>query len=410
MLNDYDEKDAPNPNFVIKTNNTPTSSLPHEILKITNNTFFSIRFFKNENNITIECNDINSEDNIYEDVLYLNNLKNLDIFSFYNNINDIFKEIKNLSEKDISLDMENNNIVLNIKKSNEIILINKNEKEKEIKEVKEIKEEKDEKDEKVVTKNKCIEPKILKKNENNLEERVKNLEEYMSYLNDNLPLDYINKIIKSLPYNNSFDYTLYKLESVFTNLPPHSIISEKGYLGLINSGIKSILKGNIHKCKFIFKVTINVNKFKNINQEMENILIIVKTMNERKFGFFFINENENNPFMVQNNNQNINNNNNNKFYQDEFNDDIDDQELNPIVTKNNNLIDIFNTSSYINNSFVFSFDHNKIYINIRPNFSIQFDNSRGCFCGSEIIQNGIERLNPTNEFIFSEIEIYEIFV
>ena len=101
MLNDYDEKDAPNPNFVIKTNNTPTSSLPHEILKITNNTFFSIRFFKNENNITIECNDINSEDNIYEDVLYLNNLKNLDIFSFYNNINDIFKEIKNLSEKDI---------------------------------------------------------------------------------------------------------------------------------------------------------------------------------------------------------------------------------------------------------------------------------------------------------------------
>ena len=72
-------------------------------------------------------------------------------------------------------------------------------------------------------------------------------------------------------------------------MPSNSIISEKGHLGLINSGIKLIFKKNIKDCRIKFKTSNKKNdleKFKSVLQNLENILIIVKTINDRTFGFF----------------------------------------------------------------------------------------------------------------------------
>ena len=74
----------------------------------------------------------------------------------------------------------------------------------------------------------------------------------------------------------------------------------------------------------------------------------------------------------------------------------------------NNITKIFNTSSYKQNSFSFSFDNNSLYS--YPNlyhFSINYDNNKGYFGGTELYSN---ILNSTQEFIFSKIEVYEIFL
>ena len=414
-----DDKEAPGPNYVLKKN-APKSAPPHEIILQTEKDYiFSINFFKNKDNIRIECSDLNSDKNIlYTNILYLRNLNDLDIFSDFNNINDIFNEIKQLDCNDISLNKENNNIILNIKNDNEIILKNKNEKVGKIPQLKNIDIFK--------------ENKYLKKEKNNLEERVKNLEEYINYLKDNLPIDYINKIIISIPYNNSFDYSLYKLESVFNNLPSNSIISEKGHLGLINSGIKLIFKKNIKDCRIEFKTSNKKNdleKFKSVLQNLENILIIVKTINDRTFGFFFINNNENinvednntNIFKIygeNDNNENYNegyNENYNEGYNENYNEDynenynsINPYEISRRKKQQNNITKIFNTSSYKQNSFSFSFDNNSLYsYPYQKHFSINYDNNKGCFGGTELYSN---ILNSTQEFIFSKIEVYEIFI
>ena len=208
-------KNPPTPNANLNKINTIT-----EKIIVKDDIIFYVKFIIKNNSIQIECNKTNSNEK-YIHNLTLEDWKDLNNYlSSLNNISNIFNQIEKLDNKEFSIVKEKNEIKLEFNFYDEyqsypvIITLeeNKNYKYKDLKS------------------NEIIEEnKILKNKNKSLEERIEVLE------------DYINKFILSLPYN-SFDINLYELEKVFNNLIYSDLISNREYLGFINSGIKKLLK------------------------------------------------------------------------------------------------------------------------------------------------------------------------
>ena len=355
-------KNPPTPNANINKNNTIT-----EKIIVQDDMIFSVQFITKQNSIQIECNKTNSNEK-YIINLTLKDWKDLNNYlSSLNNISNIFNQIEKLDNKEFSIVKEKNEIKLEIKFYDEyqsypvIITLeeNKNNKSKDL-ESNEIIEEN----------------KILKNKNKSLEERIEVLE------------DYINKFILSLPYN-SFDINLYELEKVFHNLKHSDLMSNRECLGFINSGIKKLLKKKIADCTLAYKFTQKENKnvpkkFREICENLNNILIIVKTYNDKTFGAFY-----------------------KKDINDKYNDNNNISNY-PIYSQNNHIIEnMFDSRKYIKNAFVFSLDKSKIYYSDdsfkdlyeNPGFQIKYDNNEAYLFGNEYKVDHLNYINNQNRII-----------
>ena len=332
----------------------PETDIPNKHLEFIahedNNYNFSINLFLKENIIVIESTDLENDPyskNKFINELFLIDWKKLNKdFNSFNNVDEIFFLFNNIKNTDFFIIKDNNEtklkIILEDKCNKYPVMITLN---------------KDKNKENNIINNNIIEENIILKNDKkNLEEKIEMLE------------DEINKIKYSLPFN-LFDDTLYVLEKVFNNLDSFEIISKREYLGVINSGIKKIFKKNIKSCSLAYIFSKgndqNLYQFSEKCQKLENLLIIIKTMNNKTFGGFFHKINP--PF----------------FYEAGEGD---------YFGMYNNHINIFYSKNYNNNnSFIFSLDKKKIYYNDlfykdsyeEPNFSIYYDENNKCFMGEE---------------------------
>ena len=92
------------------------------VIQLSDDAIFSIMFTKKINNIEIECNNILSEEEKYTNSLNIKDWNKLNIFSKYDNINDIYNEIKKLDDNNISLKKQQDKILLTITLLNNIHL------------------------------------------------------------------------------------------------------------------------------------------------------------------------------------------------------------------------------------------------------------------------------------------------
>ena len=311
------------------------------------NNYFATFFILKGNAIQIKCNQIDSNEKYIRDVSlddwkYINNY-----FCSFRNIKEIFERLRKLKNNDYMRKKEKSLISLKMKfydrLQNYSATININE----------IKDDKSEE----------FKPnEIMKENKNN-ENLIKRIE---------ILEDFINKLKKSLPFN-SIDLSLYELENVFNNLDSKELISKKENLGLINSGIKKLFKQNISDCILTYKFTTKDNNdipniFRTKCEGFKNNLIIIKSMNDKIFGFFYKEEN-----------------NNNNYWAGDF----------------QNIETIFDTRNYSSNSFVFSFSKDKIYYSDNsqkdlyesPGFSLKFNYNRKSFFGNEYKNKKIDYSN-----------------
>ena len=315
------------------------------------NNYYTTIFILKENNIQIKCNPIDSNEKYIrevslEDWRYLNNY-----FSSFRNIKEIFSRLSKVKNNDCSIKKEINLISLKMKFYDKFQNYSATLDIKEIKENKS-KESKESKSNEMNKENKNL------KNNNENENLVKRIE---------ILEDFINKLKQSLPFN-SIDLSLYELVNVFNNLGSKELISKKEKLGLINSGIKKVFKQNISDCILIYKFDPKdnndiPNKFRSNCEVLNNILIIIKTMNNKIFGFFYKEENNNN-----------------------------------FMTGNFGIIEtIFDTRNYLNDSFAFSFNKDKIYYSDishkdsyeNPGFALKFNYNKSSFFGNEYINKKI---------------------
>ena len=311
------------------------------------NNYYTTIFIK-ENNIQIKCNPIDSNEKYltdvsFEDWRYLNNY-----FSSLRNIKEIFSRLSKVKNNDCSIKKEKNLISLKMKFYDKFQNYSATLNKKEIKENK----SKESKPNEINKENKNVN----NHNENeNLVKRIENLE------------DFINKLKQSLSFN-SIDLSLYELENVYNNLYSKELISKKEKLGLINSGIKKLYKQNISDCILIYKFDPKdnndiLNIFRSKCEGFNNNLIIIKTMNNKIFGFFYKKEN-NNIYMAGN-----------------F----------------GNIKTIFDTRNYSSDSFVFSFSKEKIYYSDishkdsyeNPGFALKYNYNKSIFFGIEYINKKI---------------------
>ena len=238
---------------------------------------------------------------------------------------------------------------------------------------------------------------------------------------DNL-LNKLNQIQLNFLYN-SLDDKLYKLEDSLN----HEIIKTRGELGLINSGIRHQLKSNIGKCILRYKASVDGKNPNIFHLKCDNIfyqLFIIKTTNERRFGVFFCNQNNNinnninlyNSYSSFNNLNYFRNKDNYQMYQFNNNMSMDFMNLN-----NDKKNEIFNCKSKPDKFFAFSLNLNnsKIYYqNFKntantPCFSINFDPNRESYYGKEkkVSFNSLVKdfvLSGKEEFNILEFEVYEI--
>ena len=241
---------------------------------------------------------------------------------------------------------------------------------------------------------------------------------------DNL-LNKFNQIQLNFLYN-SLDDQLYKLEDSFKSLN-HEIIKTRGELGLINSGIKHQLKSNIGKCILKYKASVDGKNPNIFHLKCDNIfyqLFIIKTTNERRFGVFFCNQNNNinnninlyNSYSSFNNLNYFRNKDNYQMYHINNNMSMDFMNLN-----NDKKNEIFNCKSKPDKFFAFSLNLNnsKIYFkNFKntantPCFSINYDPNRESYYGKEkkVSFNSQVKdfvLSGKEEFNILEFEVYEI--
>lgn len=231
---------------------------------------YSIFFIMKENYIKIEGKGIYDQPNKkYVNDLSINDWKKLDYLSSFRSLDEIFNKLSTMNNNDFYIiEKDEFSITLKIKFSDEYKVYPMKVILEDIKTFKS----------KYSVINKIDEEnKVLKNDKKELEERVKILE------------DYINKLKFSLPFN-FFDDSLYVLEKVYNNLDSFDLISKREYLGLINSGIKNLFKKNITDCKLVYKFDKNQNNPSYLIytkcQKINNELIIIKTMNQRTFGFF----------------------------------------------------------------------------------------------------------------------------
>ena len=331
--------ETPNISELIK--NMEAKQLEFPIRDYDNNNF-KINFILKENYIQIKCNPVNSNEKYIKNFSLEDWRKLNDFLSSFRNIKDIYNQLEKLKKNDFNINKQQNQIRLTIIFQNSPVTINIEVfKENNLNELKQ---------------NEIIEEyKILKDKNEKLEKRIEILE------------DFINMVKLSLPFN-SFDLSLYELEYVFKKLDSKELISKKEHLGLINSGVKKLFKKNISECILIYKfIPKDNNDIPNIFREycegLDNVLIILKTMNNKIFGSFY----------------NNNNYNNNNYKTQDF----------------GNNKKIFDTRNYSSDSFIFSFDKNKIYYsdifhkdsNENPGFLLNFNYKSSLFYGNEFINN-----------------------
>ena len=305
---------------------------------------FSIYILLKGDTIVIETTDLDNDTkskNKFINELLLKDWQKLnkDLHSF-DNINQIFSLFDNIQNKDFSIIKDNNKTKLKMILEDKwhrypvTIILN---------EYKDIKNN-----------NNIIEENVIIQNDKDyLEKKIEMLE------------DEINKIKLSIPFN-LFDNTLYVLEKVYNELDSTEIISNRKYLGLINSGIKKIFDKNIKAFHLEYNFAKgnkqNLYQFSEKCQKLENLLIVIKTMNNTTFGAFFKKNNSRNFYGAVS------------------------------FGMSNYCMHNFNSKDYNNNnSFIFSLDKMRIYYNDlfykdsceEPYFSIYYDENNKCFKGKE---------------------------
>ena len=251
---------------------------------------------------------------------------------------------------------------------------------------------------------------------------------------------------------NSLDENSYKLDDIFKTLSCRDIIQNRDEFGLINTGFQQLFKKNITVFEGILKPInneYNYQEFSSLFNDFKYLVIVILTKDNKRFGAFYENCNINNNQMniINNNypgaNQNYNkidpqikplafnagnlgkdsfnrrykrnyfnnfrrnnfrlNQNNNNFMKQNYNRNI-----------NTSNITIFNSSSPLNDYFVFSLDELKIfYCNNQlnknnPQFSIIYDSNRQTLYGQEVSINNQFKLSGKGEFNIKDFELYYV--
>ena len=258
---------------------------------------------------------------------------------------------------------------------------------------------------------------------NNLEDAIKiikilvkenkDLKTKLKYLSNEFE-EYKNNMRLNFTYN-SLDINSYKLDNIYKTLSCRDIIQNRDEFGLINTGFQHIFKKNIIVFECIFKSKnndYNYQKFSNMLNDYKYLVFAIFTKDKRRFGAFY--ENCNN----YNNNQ-INEMNNNYQEEDQEEDEYPNniflmrQNYNYSINNTNGTL-IFNSSSIINDYFIFSLNElNIFYCNNQENrnslqFSIFYDSNRQCFFGRECSNNNLFKLSRKQEFNIEEFEIYNV--
>ena len=329
-----------------------------------NNDLYQINFYKKNDTIYINChNTSQEEDIIYSYELSLEEVQQTNVFKTFDQILNFLKGI-NDGINNYSLEKKGDTVLLKITINDHsrmnLIL------------VREMNSLKD-----VISQMKNL----IKENEN-LKSRVSKLEEE----NEKMKLNY---------FYNSFDTQAYKLENLFENLKLNkdsNIINNKYDLRLINQGIKFLFNKTITNLKIFYqyKDDFDPQFYADISSQLNFYIIIILTKDNRKFGGLFNKSlNKNNQII----NDQLQNNDIYEFNQINFNNHIQQQQINN-YNSNNNII--FNSSSNLNEYFVFSLDYYKLYYcdktntNVQnvPNFIVIFDQNRQCIYGREACPNG----------------------
>ena len=254
---------------------------------------------------------------------------------------------------------------------------------------------------------------------------------------------------------NLFNVEAYNLENIFIPLTENKekiLISKRAELGLINKGIFHLFNSNIIIFNLIYDSKKDGEEPENFKKKFEGLIysiIIIKTKDKKRFGFFCNNSQKNN--MQNNNNMNMqmNNiqNNQNNLFGNMMNNNMANNNMgnnnmminnngnnNNIVNNmfadydfinnqnNNNILNIFSTTSILNDCFAFSFDDLTIYYsseqkNIFPSIDIKYDNTRQYLFGNEYIGNTRNQINMNNQiyklsgksnFNIKKYELFEI--
>ena len=394
---------------------------------------YNLEFILEDDNITMICH--NTVPELYNEYMYskcltLKDLKNVHILlSKYNNTAQIFEFLKNLQPRNCSARVNDNElkIILQIPDlDNNFISISLMKE----KEAKKGKKEKEEKKENKINANKIYEEednllKFKKQEEiiNELENKIKKQEKKINELEDkskkqekkinefedknkkqekimdeikNANLRKIKQLEqKDIEFEKSIKLMNEKLSQYLSNNINYNfdnmfqklwskIIIDRRHLECINSGIKKLFNKNMKDIILKHEYIAENNpllSYKNNCKNLNNVLLLIKTTDNRNFGAFY-----------QANN-------------------ID---LDGIINyENENGNDIIFYSIVYHNSFIISLDDFKIYksnssqkkIFEYPCFSVMFNGRSNLFCGTENKINILKDLEKELKEIKSGLEL-----
>ena len=277
-----------------------------------NQKLYQILFSKKMNHIKIKCNNTNNVNDLFTKKLFFDECKQSNKYlEFLGNISTIFDAIK-----------KTNNIIIKSQDNSFILIIN------------------------FVHLAQKYPLKILLQKEEDLLKIIEELRNEIEILKIRLKNEEDSKkenlkiYNSNICYNLDFDNTLYKLDEVYD-----AIIKEKQDLGLINFVIKKLFSNNIKNCILKDKYSTdskNISIFKSSISSINNLLIVLITTKNKRFGVF-----------SQNNSSkyNLNNDNNNDIsYCGNCNEKI-----------NRSIKRLFYTCCKKGKGFIFSFDELKTY-------------------------------------------------
>ena len=409
------KSDNDNNNNIINNKNEPQET--HTIYLEPNSSLYKIEIIKNENSLEIECSDTNPQINeVFFHKCSLNELRTLMNVSSFKKA---FDFLKNGNEGNCILEPKDDCMILTFNLSNKFSfkLIEKIDFNDALNLIVKLKKE-----------NEQLKTKLIL-----LEERITKMDLNCEY--------------------NLFNVEAYNLENIFIPLTENKekiLISKRAELGLINKGIFHLFNSNIIIFNLIYDSKKDGEEPENFKKKFEGLiyLIIIKTKDKKRFGFFCNNSQKNN---MQNNNNmnmqmnNIQNNQNNIFgnmmnnnmlnnnmmlnnmgNNNMLNNNIGNNMRNNYALinnqNNNNILNIFSTTSILNDCFAFSFDDLTIYYsseqkNIFPSIDIKYDNTRQYLFGNEYIGNTRNQINMNNQiyklsgksnFNIKKYELFEI--
>ena len=395
------KSDNDNNNNIINNENEPQET--HTIYLEPNSSLYKIEIIKNENSLEIECSDTNPQINeVFFHKCSLNELRTLMNVSSFKKA---FDFLKNGNEGNCILEPKDDCMILTFNLSNKFSfkLIEKIDFNDALNLIVKLKKE-----------NEQLKTKLIL-----LEERITKMDLNCEY--------------------NLFNVEAYNLENIFIPLTENKekiLISKRAELGLINKGIFHLFNSNIIIFNLIYDSKKDGEEPENFKKKFEGLIysiIIIKTKDKKRFGFFCNNSQKNN--MQNNNNMNMqmnniqNNQNNifgNRLNNNMLNNNIGNDMRNNYALinnqNNNNILNIFSTTSILNDCFAFSFDDLTIYYsseqkNIFPSIDIKYDNTRQSLFGNEYIGNSRNQINMNNQiyklsgksnFNIKKYELFEI--